>query len=225
MKYRFHLLLGDWAKYKSLEFAMEKETKSTMKKAICIGVLSSLTTGIAAAMGGTLTLYADFCRRFLEMLATVVSFCVYRWMGKHTEIPIEQQGKIKKRTCAITGIAMVLSSILLALVSVLGFSTEPYEGNVIPGFIIAVLGVLLNFYFFISYKKSLKRQFDAIIHSQYVMYRAKTGVDTCVVFTLGCILFVPKWSLLPWIDLGCTLIVAGCLFVEGMKNILRKEEV
>lgn len=212
-------------KIASLVWEMDKETKSTMKKAICIGVLSSLTTGIAAAVGGTLTLYADFCRRFLEMLATVVSFCVYRWMGKNREMPIEQQGKIKKRTCAITGMAMVLSSVLLALVSILGFSTELHEGNVIPGFIIAVLGVLLNFYFFMSYKKSLRVQYDAIIHSQYVMYRAKTGVDTCVVFTLGCILFVPKWSLLPWIDLGCTLIVAGCLFVEGMKNILRKEEV
>ena len=93
-------------------------------------------------------------------------------------------------------------------VSIIGFSTEQHEGNVIPGFIIAILGVILNFYFFWSYKRSLEKQFDPIIHSQYMMYRAKTGVDTCVVFALGCILCVPDWSLLPWVDLGCTLIVA-----------------
>ena len=201
---------------------MEKETTKTMKKAICIGVLSSITTGIAAGMGGTLTLYADFCRRFLELLATLVSFFTYCWSSRHKEIADTVHDKIKRRACIITGMAMVCSSILLALVSILGFTTEPYEGNVIPGFIIAVLGVLLNCYFFVSYKKSLKQKFDKIIHSQYVMYRAKTGVDSCVVLTLACILFVPTWSLLPWVDLGCTLVVAFFLFIEGIKNIIHK---
>ena len=200
----------------------DKQTTSTMKKAILIGVLSSLTTGIAAAMGGTLTLYADFCRRFLECLATVVSFLTYGWIGRHPEKSQEFHSKIQARACIITGIAMVCSSILLIWVSISGFTTEPHQGNVIPGFIIAVLGVILNFYFFISYKRSLKQKFDPIIRSQYVMYRAKTGVDTCVVFTLGCILFVPEWILLPWVDLGCTLLVACCLFIEGIKNIIHK---
>lgn len=200
----------------------EKENTGTMKKALVIGVLSSVTTGISAVVGGTMTLYADFCRRFLEFLATLVSFFTYRWIGKRPKLSSEIQKKIQKRACVVTGAAMVCSSILLAFVSITGFSVEPYNGNVIPGFIIAILGVILNGYFFVSYKRSLAKQFDPIIHSQYMMYRAKTGVDSCVVLTLGCILFIPKWEFLPWLDLGCTLIVACCLLVEGVRNIIHK---
>ncbi len=199
-----------------------KENTGTMKKALVIGVLSSVTTGISALMGGTMTLYADFCRRFLEFLATLVSFFTYCWVGKNSQISKEIHIKVQRRACITTGLAMSCSSILLIFVSIAGFSTEPYEGNVIPGFIIAVLGVILNFYFYVSYRRALAKQSDPIIHSQCMMYRAKTGVDSCVVLTLGCILFVPNWTLLPWIDLGCTLIVACCLFIEGIKNIVHK---
>lgn len=99
----------------------EKENTGTMKKALTIGVLSSITTGISALVGGTMTLYADFCRRFLEFLATLVSFFTYKWIGKRPELLKEVQTKIQNRACVVTGIAMACSSILLIFVSIVSF--------------------------------------------------------------------------------------------------------
>ena len=198
--------------------ATEKKNQSTMKKALIIGVLSSTTTGISAVIGGSVTQYVDFGRRFLEFISTLVAFVVYRKLSKNPDIPADKQAAIQWRACLITSIVMICSGLLLSLVSILSFSTDAQHGNLIPGYIVAILGVLINLYFCISYYRSLQKEKDPIIKSQFQMFRAKTGVDFCVVFTLSCFIFVPNWTLLPWIDLCGSLIVAIFLFVEGIRN-------
>ena len=198
--------------------ATEQKNQSTMKKAIIIGILSSTTTGISAIIGGSITQFVDFSRRFLEFFSTLVAFVIYKKLNKTSDILDDKKAAIQWRACLITSIVMISSGILLSFVSIMSFSSNKEHGNLIPGYIVAILGVLINLYFCISYYRSLQKENDPIIRSQFQMFRAKTGVDFCVVFTLSCFIFAPKWKILPWIDLFGSLIVAVFLFIEGIRN-------
>lgn len=63
----------------------------------------------------------------------------------------------------------------MLLIALLSGETE--TGNVIPGLVVAVLGVIANTIFFFRYRKLSRMEHDAVLAVQSRLYGAKSLVD------------------------------------------------
>jgi len=59
-------------------------------------------------------------------------------------------------------------------------SPDTEKGNVIPGLVIAVLGVITNTWFWLRYRRLNREKPNAILAVQSRLYCAKAAVDACV---------------------------------------------
>lgn len=116
---------------------------------------------------------------------------------------------------------MTASGAILLILALSRVSSYEPEGNVIPGLVIAGLGLLTNGWFWLRYRASNRVLTDTVIAAQEVLYRAKTSVDLCVFLALLAVAFAPTHPATPYIDAIGSVIVALYLFVNGVK-MLRK---
>ena len=93
------------------------------------------------------------------------------------------------------------------------------KGNVIPGLVIALLGVIANSIFWVKYTKLNNAEPNAILAVQARLYRAKTLVDGCVTTALLSVVIAPASQLSIWLDFIGSIIVAVYLIWCGIKTI------
>ena len=124
---------------------------------------------------------------------------------------------LERRSNCFVGSMMCLAGTIIAVLALTVNNAD--KGNVVPGLVIAVLGVTANSIFWGKYARLNKTEPNAILAVQARLYRAKTLVDISVTVALSAVLLVPASPVSYWLDLIGSLIVAVYLVWCGAKTI------
>ncbi len=199
----------------------------TLLIAVLLSSPGALVTGFAALTSQSATQLADFIRRTAELVASFVSWLVYHKLRKNSNSVEDSGARLEHLTNLTVAGAMGCSGIALFIVGVSRLFEFRASGSVIPGLIIAVLGMLTNGWFWHRYHTMGKKHPDPVIAAQKRLYRGKTCVDTCVAVTLAAVTILPDHPVTRYIDAIGTMAVALYLLYNGMDILLklRKKEV
>lgn len=194
-----------------------KSGERTLLASVVMSSPGPIVVGVALFFGRSSTQLADFIRRTAELVAIIVSWIVFRILHKSGEPDLARKDKLEHTANICVGVAMCLSGAAMLFVALFSPNTE--KGNVIPGLVIAVLGVTTNSWFWLRYRKLNREKPDAILAVQSKLYRAKSLVDTCVTIALTVVAVAPATLAARYVDLTGSLIVAVYLIVNGIITI------
>ena len=195
----------------------------TLLASVLMSAPGPIVVGIGLLVGHSSTQLADFIRRTAELAAIIVSWFVYRTIHQNVEMKIKRREKLETNTNFCFGAAMCVSGMAMLLFSL--FTQNIQKGNVIPGLIIAVLGVIANSIFWLRYSRHNREMPDAILATQGRLYRAKTFVDVSVTIALVFVATASGTITARYVDLGGSIIVSTYLIVNGIISIRTKQKV
>ena len=202
----------------------QKPGERTLLASVIMSSPGPIVVGIGLLLGRSSTQLADFIRRTAELGAIVVSWAVYRVTHKSIEVDAERTLRLERIANLSVGTAMCLGGVAMLLVAFLSDSGE--KGNVIPGLVIAILGVTTNSWFWLRYRKLDRADPNAILAVQSNLYRAKSFVDACVVIALATIAVSPASTAAHYMDVAGSVVVAAYLIINGAATMLgRNAEV
>lgn len=189
-----------------------------------ISSLAPIATGIPAIISRSATQIADFLRRTSQLLALFVAWWVYRKIHGKKVIDGAYRARMERAANMTVFWAMIFSGLAMLLVGISRFFVYKVGGNAIMGLIVAVLGLLVNTWFWLRYSTMLKEKFDEVIAGQHKLYRAKVFVDVAVVIALAAVTIAPYHPATKYIDaVGC-IIVALYLVYSGF-DVVNKDKV
>lgn len=197
-----------------------KTGERTLLASVVLSSPGPIVVGLGLFLGRSSTQFADFVRRSAELAAILVSWIVYRILNKNGEPDAVRKEKLERTANLCVGAAMCLSG--AAMLFIVMFSPNTEKGNVIPGLIIAVLGVTTNSWFWLRYCKLNREKPDAILAVQSKLYRAKSLVDACVTIALTVVAVAPAAPVARYVDVGGSIIVAAYLVINGVVTIRGK---
>ncbi len=203
---------------------MKKEAgERTLLTSVILSSPGAIVVGIGLFLGRSSTQIADFIRRTAELVAIIVSWLVYRHIHRHEGQEAVIKEKLERIANLCVGAAMCLSGAAMILIAL--FSVETEKGNVIPGLVIAVLGVTTNSWFWLRFRKLNRNTPDAILAVQSKLYRAKALVDACVTASLAFIAVAPFSPAARYVDLIGSIIVAVYLVMNGFITLQGKKKM
>ena len=173
-----------------------------------------VVVGVALFFGRSSTQLADFIRRTAELIAIIVSLVVFRILKKNVKPEAALKEKLERTANLFVGGAMCLSGVAIIFAAL--FSPAMDRGNVIPGLIIAILGTIVNSWFFLRYRRLNQEKPDAILAVQSKLYLAKSMVDACVTTALAVVTVAPDAPATLYVDLGGSIIVGAYLIMNGI---------
>ncbi len=188
-----------------------KSGERTLLASVIMSSPGPIVVGIGLLLGRSSTQLADFIRRTAELIAIIVSWLVFRITHKEENIINKEKFEYIANLCV--GSAMCLSGTAMLLMTFFSRSNE--KGNVIPGLIIAILGVVTNSWFWFRYSRLNKEKKDAILFVQSKLYRAKSLVDACVTIALSTVAIAPYSNISNLMDIVGSAIVAVYLIING----------
>lgn len=168
-------------------------------------------------IGRSSTQLADFIRRSAELAGIVVAWAIYRAVHRADPPDAALNRRVERRANRIVGIAMIVSGVAMAVVAVAAKGRD--KGNVIPGLVIALLGVTTNSWFWWRYRRLNRAGPDPILAVQASLYRAKSLVDACVTASLLTVTLAPATDAARWMDVFGTITVAVYLLVNGISTL------
>ena len=115
--------------------------------------------------------------------------------------------------------AMIVSGLVMLVVALSRATSYEPGGNVIPGLIIAALGLLANGLFWRRYSNLNREEYSSVIAAQQGLYRAKTSVDLCVVIALTMVAIAPAYPATRYVDILGSVAVAGYLLWTGTRML------
>ena len=203
---------------------LEKNNQASGKRTLLWSVIMSspgpLVVGLGLLVGKSSTQIADFVRRSSELLAIIMAYVTYRITTKDGQTKEAKRIRIEKMSNIFVGAMMCLGG---GIMMVLAFVSENGDkGNVIPGLVIALLGVVANTIFWRKYTSLNKANPNPILEVQARLYGAKSLVDSCVTVALLSVVIAPEATITYYIDLVGSVIVAGYLIYCGAKTIREK---
>jgi divalent metal cation (Fe/Co/Zn/Cd) transporter len=190
----------------SAEQAASRE--KTLRIALLLSVWGPLATGIAMVMSHSTTQMADFVRRSVELLALFTSWFVFHRLIRGKESTLAQRATLEKLAGLSVAIAMGCSGAITLAVTLSRLSTHQPGGNVYLGLVIAVLGLIVNTWFWRRYWRLDHELHTTIIRAQCHLYRAKSFVDICVIAALATVAVAPAHAVTRYIDLLGSIAVA-----------------
>ncbi len=190
----------------------------TLLMSVLLSAPGPLVVGMGLLVGKSSTQLADFVRRTAELAALIVSWLFYRALHQGEGKDQHHKQKLERYATKGVGLAMCLGGTAMALLALL--STASDKGNVIPGLVIALLGVVTNSWFWFRYQRLDQQNPSPILAVQSRLYRAKSLVDLCVTAALLSVLLLPGSRVAEVLDTAGSLVVAVYLVVSGV-NILR----
>ena len=191
--------------------------EKTLLASVLLSSPGPIVVGAGLFLGRSSTQLADFIRRTAELAAILVSWVVFRLIHKGVEPDAARKFRLERTANLCVGAAMCLSGAAMALIAL--FSGAAEKGNVIPGLVIAVLGVTTNTWFWLRYRMLNREKPDAILAAQARLYRAKSLVDACVTAALAVVTIMPGTPAARIMDLGGSIIVAVYLIASGIISI------
>ena len=195
----------------------KKSGSKTMLMSILMSAPGPLIIGLGLIVGKSSTQIADFVRRSAELLGIIMAFVVYKITTRDGITDTAQKERLERLSNIFVGAMMCIGGLLMLWVAFTSSSTE--KGNVAPGLVIALLGVVANTLFWIKYSKLNKAEPNAIIAVQARLYRAKSLVDCCVSIALLSVVLFPAAKISFYLDFLGSVIVASYLVWCGIKTI------
>ena len=199
---------------------MSKSGKRTMLWSVIMSSPGPLVVGLGLIAGKSSTQIADFIRRSIELSAIILSFIIYCVTTKDESVDEVRKQRLEKIANIFVSVAMITSGIIMAVLCFFNGNTE--KGNVIPGLVIALLGVIANSIFWFRYSSLGRSAQNGILITQSKLYRAKTFVDLSVTVALGVVLFCPNQAVAYYFDLIGTLCVAVYLLLTGITTLIKE---
>lgn len=200
--------------------AVKDATKSGSRTLLTSVILSSpgpLVVGWGLMLGQSSTQLADFFRRSAELLAIICAYVIYRITTKDGACDEARRARLERGANMFVGAMMCVAGVIMIALAL--FSGHAEKGNVAPGLVIAVMGVIANGIFWRRYTKLDKADPNAVLAVQARLYRAKTFVDGCVTVALTTVLLMPGSQVSVVIDLVGSLVVSAYLVYCGAKTI------
>ncbi len=192
------------------------KSERTLLVALLLSAPGPIITGFAAITSHSATQIADFLRRSAELAATFVSWWVFRRLRNNEASGDAYRTRLERITNLTVAGAMICSGIALFIVGMFRLFVYEASGNVTMGLIIAILGLLVNTWFWRRYWSLNRAQFDSVITAQQKLYRAKACVDFCVVAALAAVAFAPAHPVTRYVDSFGSIIVAVYLLYNGI---------
>ena len=189
----------------------------TMLLSVLMSSPGPLVVGLGLMAGRSSTQIADFVRRSAEVLALIASYVVYRMTASDESFDRKRRAVLERRSNAFVGTMMCIGGAFMILLTLTSDTQD--KGNVIPGLVVAVLGVIANFAFWWKYTKLNKAEPNAILKVQARMYRAKSLVDGCVTVALLSVVIAPASPVSWWLDFAGSLVVALYLVWCGVRTV------
>lgn len=197
----------------------KKSGKRTLLWSVIMSSPGPFVVGLGLIIGQSSTQIADFVRRSIELVAIILSFAVYCITTKDEYTCEDRKRRLEKGTNIFVSIAMVISGVIMILVALLLPSEE--KGNVIPGLVIAILGVVANSIFWFKYKTLGKKENNSILKVQSKLYCAKTFVDCSVAVALLVVMVSPNAVISFYFDIVGTCIVSLYLIYSGIRSLFK----
>jgi len=198
----------------------KKSGSKTLFMSVVMSAPGPLIIGLGLLVGKSSTQIADFVRRSAELLGIIMAYVVYKMTTKDGICDDAKKERLEKLSNIFVGAMMCLGGTLMLLLAFTADNTE--KGNVIPGLVIALLGVVANTLFWRKYTKLNKAEPNAIIAVQARLYRAKSLVDTCVSIALLSVVLFPGTKISFYLDFVGTIVVAVYLAWCGIKTIMER---
>lgn len=195
----------------------KKAGTKTLLMSVVMSAPGPLIIGLGLLVGKSSTQIADFVRRSAELLGIICAYIVYRITTKDDTCDTKKKDRLERGSNIFVGSMMCLGGALMLFLTFT--ASEAEKGNVVPGLVIALLGVVANTLFWYKYRKLNKVQPNAIIAVQARLYRAKSLVDTCVSVALLSVAFFPKAEVSFYLDFIGSIVVSVYLIWCGMKTI------
>ena len=195
----------------------KKSGTNTLLMSVVMSAPGPLIIGLGLLVGKSSTQIADFVRRSAELLGIIMAYVVYRITTKEGVCDTAKKERLERMSNLFVGAMMCLGGALMLLLAFTANDNE--KGNVIPGLVIALLGVVANTLFWRKYTKLNKLEPNAIMAVQARLYRAKSLVDGCVTIALLSVVLFPGSQLSYYLDFGGTIVVAVYLAWCGVKTI------
>ena len=200
------------------------ENNKSGKKTLLFSIITSspgpLVIGLGLLIGKSSTQIADFVRRSIELLAIILAFIVFTITTQDDKVDESKKQKYEKNTNIFVSFAMIISGIIMIILALTNSNSE--KGNVIPGLVIAGLGFIANFFFWIRYTKLYQQSNNKILKVQSGLYRAKTFVDCSVVIALSVVLFTTNPMVAYYFDLIGTICVSVYLIFTGISSFIKE---
>ena len=201
----------------------EKKGSGTLLMSVIMSSPGPLVVGLGLLVGQSATQIADFVRRSAELLGIIMAFIVYRITVVNGVDDIERRERLERISNIFVGSMMCIGGAIMLALSI--FSENEEKGNVIPGLVIAVLGVVANTIFWRRYTAMDRREPNAIIAVQARLYRAKSLVDGCVTAALLSVAFFPASAFSYYLDKIGSAVVAIYLLWCGAKTVYERLRV
>lgn len=198
----------------------KKSGTKTLLMSVIMSAPGPLIIGLGLLVGQSSTQIADFVRRSAELLGIIMAFIVYIVTTRNGVCDVEKKERLEKFSNIFVGSMMCLGGSLMLLLAFTSGHTD--KGNVIPGLVIALLGVVANTLFWRKYSRLNKAEPNAIIAVQARLYRAKSLVDSCVSVALIAVAVFPESKVSFYLDLIGSVIVAVYLIWCGIKTIMER---
>lgn len=195
----------------------KKSGSKTLLMSVLMSAPGPLIIGFGLMVGKSSTQIADFVRRSAELLGIVMAYIVYLLTNRDGVCNEDKKEQLERFSNIFVGAMMCIGGALMLVVTFTSSSTD--KGNVIPGLVIALLGVVANTLFWIKYTKLNREEPNAIIAVQARLYRAKSLVDGCVTIALLSVLILPSSQISFYMDFAGSVVVAVYLIWCGVKTI------
>ena len=195
----------------------QKSGSKTLLWSVIMSSPGPLVVGLGLLSGRSSTQIADFVRRSSELLAIIMSFVIYKITTKDGSCDEEKKEKLERISNTFVGTMMCIGGSFMIWLTLMSETTD--KGNVIPGLVIALLGVVANTIFWRKYTRLNKAEPNAILAVQARLYRAKSVVDTCVTIALLAVVIAPASPVSVWLDFIGSIIVAVYLIWCGIRTI------
>lgn len=174
--------------------------EKTLVAALLLSMWAPLTTGIAVLLSHSTTQLADFVRRTVELVALFISWRVFRYVEKSRSITPEQKVRMEQIAGYSVAVALGVSALVMLGITLTRIDSFEPGGNVYPGLVIAILGLITNSWFWRRYTKMTVEHYNPVIDTQRLLYRAKAAVDLCVIVALGAVILNPSTTFTRYID-------------------------
>ena len=179
-----------------------------------------LVVGLSLITGHSSTQVADFVRRTSEFIAIVVSYFVYIAIHKGGKCDESRKQRLEHRSNLFVGFVMCFAGAIMAVLAIL--VSDEGKGDVIPGFVIALISLVGNSVFLGRYIRLNKTMTCPILATQARLYCAKTLVDASVAIALAAVIINPDHALVFWLDIVGSMVVSIYLFWSGAKTVYRE---
>ena len=211
-----HAVLAKRAYNGCMQDQNQKSSARTLLVSVIMSTPGPLVVGLGLLVGRSSTQLADFFRRSAELLAIICAYVIHRMTTSDEGCDEERRARLERGANRFIGAMMCVAGAAIGLLALLGGQAE--KGNVVPGLVIALMGVVANAIFWLRYRSLNTRQPNAIVATQARLYRAKTFVDFCVSSALITVLAAPGTALASFVDLAGSIIVAVYMVYSGIKT-------